>query len=134
MYFMLLFKLMILHSTAVDMADGEGIVKSSKFKLTIYSRQIKQKNAIGSIHLISMTEGILEKDKTEQLEARGFVNVQDVNNNLALDEFVEILNRDSKTTCSGFQTNESIIALSQEFPNLINTAKYFDHMFGITAR
>lgn len=81
-----------------------------------------------------MTEEILEKDKTEQLEARGFVNVQDVNNNLALDEFVEILNRDSKTTCSGFQTNESIIALSQEFPNLINTAKYFDHMFGITAR
>ena len=137
-YLMLLFKLVILHKnldTAVDMADGERSVKSSKFELPIYNKTNKTKYAIGSIHLIAMTEGLLNEEQTERLKANRFVNMQGgINNNLALDEFVEILNRDSKVTCSGFQTKESIIAHSQEFPHLINIAKHFDHMCGITAR
>lgn len=136
-YLMLLFKFVILHQnldTAVDMADGERNVKSSKCELPIYNKTNKTKYEIGSIHLISMTEELLNKEQTERLKANRFVNVQGgVNNNLALDEFVEILNRDNKTTCSGFQTKESIIAHSQEFTHLIYTAKYFDHMCGITA-
>ena len=48
------------------------------------------------------------------------------NNNLALDEYVEMLNRDSKDIVSGHQTSESIIAHSKAYPHLINYAKHFD--------
>jgi hypothetical protein len=137
-YFMLLFKLTMLHKnldTAVDMADGERSVRSSKYELPVYNKTNKTKYVIGSIHLIAMTEGLLDEEQTDRLKANRFVNIQGgVNNNLALDEYVEILNRDSKATCSGFQTKESIIAHSKKFPHLINAAKHFDHMCGITSR
>lgn len=99
-HLMLLFKLVILVAhenldTAVDMADGKRSAKSSKFKLPIYNKTNKTKYVIGSIHLISMTEGPLNEEQTERLKANRFVDVQrGVINNLALDEYVEILIRD----------------------------------------
>lgn len=53
---------------------------------------------------------------------------------MALDEYVELLNRDSKIACSGFQTKESIIAHSKEFPHIINLTKHFDVICEVTGR
>lgn len=53
---------------------------------------------------------------------------------MALDEYVELLNRDSKNACSGFQTKESIIAHSKEFLHIINSTKHFDAICGVTGR
>ena len=47
---------------------------------------------------------------SESLIANRCINISSgKNNNLALDEYVEILNRDTKDTCSRHQTKESII-------------------------
>lgn len=88
-------------------------IKSAKYELPIYNFTNKTKYAIGSIHLIAMTEGLLNKELKERLTANISINLQGgKNNNMALDEYVELLNRDSKIACSGFQTKESIIAHS----------------------
>lgn len=99
-YMLLFFKLTLLHKNlddAVDMADGTRSVKSAKYELPIYNKTGKIKYAIGSIHLIAMTEGLLNKEQNDRLTANRFINLQGgKNNNLALDEYVELLNRDSK--------------------------------------
>lgn len=106
MYMLLLFKFSLLHKNlddAVDMADGTRSIKSAKYDLPIYNYTNKAKYAIGSIHLIAMTEGLLNKELKERLTANRFINLQGgKNNNMALDEYVELLNRDSKIACSGF--------------------------------
>lgn len=45
-----------------------------------------------------------------------------------------MLNRDSKVVCCGYQTKESIILHSKEYPNLINFAKHFDKISCIRER
>ena len=137
-YMLLFFKLTLLHKNlddAVDMADGIRSVKSAKYELPIYNKTGKIKYAIGSIHLIAMTEGLLNKEQNDRLTANRFINLQGgKNNNLALDEYVELLNRDSKYACSGFQTKESIVAHSKEFPHIINCTKHFDMICDVTER
>ncbi|XP_041361022.1 uncharacterized protein LOC121377183 [Gigantopelta aegis] len=74
-----------------------------------------------------MTDGLLDPEKKERLIANRFVNTQGgKNNNRGLDEYVELLNRDSKVACPGYQTKESILAHSTEYPHLINYAKHFE--------
>lgn len=45
---------------------------------------------------------------------------------MGLDEYVELLNRDSKFACSSYQTKDSIIGHSKEFPHLITMVKHYD--------
>jgi hypothetical protein len=56
------------------------------------------------------------------------------NNNMAIDEYVELVNRDTKNTCSGYQTKESIIAHSREFPHLIESTKHVDEICDVHKR
>lgn len=105
------------------MADGNRSVRSAKYQLPVYNLTNKTKYAIGSIDLITLTEGILSDEQRVRLTANRFINLQGgVNNNMALDEYVELLNRDSKIACSGFQTKESIL----EFPMVVNVVKHHD--------
>lgn len=109
-YISLLFKLTLLHKnldTALDMGDGERSVRSTKYELPIYNRTRKVKYVSGSIHLSALTSGVLEEEQCKRLVAIRFVNVQGGrNNNIALDEYLEILNRESKIACSGHQTKK----------------------------
>ena len=119
------------------MADGHRSVRSAKYELPIYVKTGKTKYVIGSVHLIELVENknILSKDQRDRLISNRSVNLQGgKNNNMALDEYVELLNRDSKVTCSGFQTKESIIRHSKEFPHLINFVKQFDTFSSVPAR
>lgn len=137
-YCQLLFKLALLHrnlDTAVDMADGHRSVRSAKYELPIYVKTNKTKYAIGSIHLISLTEGILDEEEKERLIANRCVNLQGgKDNNMALDEYVELLNRDSKIVCSGYQTKDSILRHSKEFPHIVNFVKHYDTFCGVTTK
>ena len=66
-----------------------------------------------------MTEGLLNKEQIiDWLQTDLYIFKEKKNNNLALDEYVELLNRDSKYACSGFQTKESIVAHSKDSPTL----------------
>lgn len=102
-YISLLFKLTLLHNnldTAVDMGDGERSVRLTKYELPIINRTRKIQYVIGSIHLSALTSGVLEEEQYERLVANRFVNVQvGRNNNIALDAYLEILNRESKIAC-----------------------------------
>lgn len=137
-YILHLFKLVLLHKnldTAVDMGDGERSVRSAKYELPVYNKTNKTKYSIGSIHLTALTSGLLTGDKEESLIANRCINLQGgKNNNIALDEFVEMLNRDSKVACSGHQTVESIIQHSKEYPHIINLTKHYDFISEIHQR
>ncbi|XP_062600399.1 uncharacterized protein LOC134262037 [Saccostrea cucullata] len=137
-YCNVLFKLTLLHKnldSAVDMADGNRSVRSAKYELPVYNLTNKTKYAIGSIHLIALTEGILSADQRVRLTANRFINLHGgVNNNMALDEYVELLNRDSKIACSGFQTKDSILYHSKEFPMVVNFVKHHDSICDVTQR
>lgn len=137
-YCNVLFKLTLLHKnldSAVDMADGNRSVRSAKYELPVYNLTNKTKYAIGSIHLIALTEGILSDEQRVRLTANRFINLQGgVNNNMALDEYVELLNRDSKIACSDFQTKESILYHSKEFPMVVNFVKHHDSICNVTQR
>lgn len=134
-YILMLFKLFLLHKnldTAVDMGDGERSVRSAKYELPIYNRTNKVKYCIGSIHLTSLSSGLLPKEQTERFVANRFINLQGGrNNNIALDEFIEMLNRDSKIACSGYKTKESIIRHSKEYPHLTNSIRHFDSLCAV---
>lgn len=129
-YVVHLFKLGALHKnldTAVDMGDGHRSVRSAKYELPIYNKTNKTKYLIGSIHLTALVSGTLQADKQEQLIANRFVNLSGgANNNMALDEYVELLNRDTKQACSGHQTKTSILTHSKEYPHLIDAIKHID--------
>lgn len=90
--------------SVVDMGDGKRSVRSAKYELPIYNRTNKTKYSIGSIHLTALTSGLFSASQQESLIANRFINLQGGRNNIALDEFVEILNRDSKVVCSRQQT------------------------------
>lgn len=99
----MLFKLILIHRNldeAVDMGDGERSTRSEKYELPIYYKTGKTKYTIGSIHFTALVSGLLSPQQTERLIANRFVNVQGgANNNIALDEYLEMLNRDSKIAC-----------------------------------
>ncbi|XP_069113384.1 LOW QUALITY PROTEIN: uncharacterized protein [Argopecten irradians] len=137
-YILMLFKLVILHKnldTGVDMGDGERVVRSAKYELPIYNRTNKVKYSIGSIHLTSLTTETLPEHQRKRLTVNRFVNVQGgKNNNISLDEYLEMLNRDSKIACSGHQTKNSILQHSKEYPHLINFSHYFEDITQIKKR
>lgn len=138
-HIIMLFRLVILHKnfdTAVDMGDGNRSVCSAKYELPIYNKTNKLKYVIGSIHLTAMASGeTLTEEQKIRLRANRFVNVQGGrNNNLALDEYLEMLNRDSKVACSGHNTKESIINHSKGYPHIINITKHFDTVCEIRKR
>lgn len=137
-YISLLFKLTLLHKnldTAVDMGDGERSVRSTKYELPIYNRTNKLKYVIGSIHLSALTSGVLAEEQCERLVANRFVNVQGGrNNNVALDEYLELLNRESKIACSGHQTKNSIIEHSKEYPHLVGFVQHLESISDMNPR
>jgi hypothetical protein len=137
-YILALFKLVLLHKnldTAVDMADGPRSVRSALYELPLYNMTDKVKYSIGSIHLTALTKGVLNAEQRDRLVGNRFINLQGgKNNNMALDEYVELMNRDSKIVCSGFQTKESILLHSKEFPLLIKSVKHFDSISDISGR
>ncbi|XP_033759941.1 uncharacterized protein LOC117342076 [Pecten maximus] len=137
-HMLLQFRLIALHKnldTAVDMGDGKRAVRSAKYETPIYNLTNKTKYLIGSVHLTGLVSGTLPKQQSERLIANRCINITGgKNNNIALDEYVELLNRETKDTCSGFQTKESIIAHSKEFPHLIDAVKHFDSICEIRQR
>ena len=137
-YLLALFRLSALHrnlDSAVDMADGNRSVRSAKYETPLYNKTQKTKYLIGSIHLTSLVSGTLPSQQTERLIANIFINLSGgKNSNMALDEYVELVNRDTKNSCSGYQTKESIIAHSKEFPLLIKAVKNLDIISDIHRR
>ena len=135
---LLIFKLTALLKnldTAIDMADGERSVRSAKYELPLFNKTNKLKYVIGCVHLIELSESTLNEQQRERLIANRTVNIQGgKNNNVAMDEYLEMLNRDSKNITSGHQTKESIIAHSKHFPHLINYVKHYDHISEIRGR
>lgn len=70
----------------------------------------------GSVHLTALVCGSLPMEQTERLVWNRSINISGgKNRNMALDEFVELVNRDTKATCSGFQTKDSILTHSREY-------------------
>ncbi|XP_056013220.1 uncharacterized protein LOC125660287 [Ostrea edulis] len=120
-YMCLLFKLTALLKnldTAIDMADGHRSVRSCKYELPIFHKTHKTKYVIGCIHLTTLTEEILPEQQRERLISNRCVNIQGgTNRNIALDECLEMLNRDSKDIAKGNQTKESIISHSKQYPH-----------------
>lgn len=47
------------------------------------------------------------------------------NNNIALDEYIEMLNRDTKASCTGHKTKDSILKHAEEYPLLVEFTKQF---------
>ena len=136
-YLICLFRRVALHKnldSAVDMADGHRSVRSAKYETPLYNKTNKVKYLIGSVHLTGMCMS-LPFCLGKSLIANRCINISGgKNNNLALDEYVEILNRDTKDTCSGHQTKESIINHSKEYPHLIDAVKHVDHICSVASR
>ncbi|KAK3083023.1 hypothetical protein FSP39_011873 [Pinctada imbricata] len=122
-YIMMLFKLVMLHrnfDSAFDMGDGSRCVRSAKYELPIYHKTHKIKYTISSIHTIAMSSGLLNPDQEERFIGNRFVKLQGgVNSNIALDEYKEMINRDTKASCTGHKTKESILRHSKEYPLLV---------------
>ena len=137
-YISMLFKLTLLHRNldeAVDMGDGERCVRSAKYELPVYHKTGKTKYTIGSIHLTALVSGLLSSQQTERLITNRFVNVQGgTNNNIALDEYLEMLNRDSKIACKGHQKKESILKHSKEYPLLVKMTKHVEKISNTRVR
>ena len=82
-----------------------------------------------------LSESLIANRCINILIANRCINISGGKNNyLALDDNVEILNRDTKDTCSGYQTKESIINHSKEYPYLIDATKHIDRMCSVTNR
>lgn len=63
------------------------------------------------------------------------MNVQGgTNNNIALDEYLEMLNRDSKIACKGHRTKESILKHSKEYPLLVEMTKHVEKISNTRVR
>ena len=74
----------------------------------------KTKYTIGSIHLTPLVLELLTSHEMERLITNRFVNMQGgKNNNIALFEYLEMLNRDSKIGRKGHQTKEDILKHSR---------------------
>lgn len=53
---------------------------------------------------------------------------------MLLDEYFEMLNRDSKIVCFGYKIKESIFVYLKEYFYLINLVSYFDVIIEIYSR
>ena len=87
-----------------------------------------------SVHLTALTSstGILSEEQRQRLVANRFVNVQGgQKNNIALDEYLEMVNRDSKVVCTRNQMKERIILHSKVYPHIVNFVKHFDEIANI---
>ena len=137
-YIVMLFRLTVLLKnldSGIDMGDGERVVRSAKYELPIYNLTNKVKYVIGSIHLTASTSGILPQHQRDRLVANRFVNVQGgKNNNISLDEYLEMLNRDSKVVATGHQTKKSILQNSKDYPHLVNIKDHFEDINGVRKR
>lgn len=139
-YIVLVFKLTALLKnldTAIDMGDGARSVRSAKYEMPIFNKTNKLKYVIGCVHLVDMSENphTLTSQQRERFIANRTINLQGgKNNNIALDEYIEMINRDSKNIVSGHQTKENIIERSKQFPHLISYVKYFDVISKIKAK
>ncbi|XP_056013603.1 uncharacterized protein LOC125669312 isoform X1 [Ostrea edulis] len=137
-YVMLVFKLVALHrnlDSAVDMGDGMRSVRSAKYEAPIYNKTNKLKYLIGSVHLTALVSGTLPNNQSERLIWNRFINISGGKmNNMAIDEYVELVNRETKNTCSGYQTKESIVSHSREFPHLIDATKHVDAICDVHKR
>ena len=137
-YMVAVFILVALHKnldSAVNMGDGFRVVRSAKYETPLYHKTNKIKYLIGSVYLTAMVSGTLTEHQTGRLIANRFINMSEGrNHNISLDDYVEILNRDTKNTTSGFQTKESIIQHSKEFPHLVNVVKHFDNICEVRDR
>ena len=72
---------------------------------------------------------IANNRQKESLINNRFINLQvGKNHNITLDEYVKLQNRESKVKvmCSGYQTKESILSHSKEYPHVINYVKHYD--------
>lgn len=58
------------------MDDGNRSVRSAEYELPVYSLTNKTKYAIGSIHLIALTESILSNEQRVRLTAKRLINLQ----------------------------------------------------------
>lgn len=129
-YVLMLFKLVMLHKNfddGVDMGDGGRCVRSAKYELPLYHKTQKIKYSISSIHTTAMASGLLTPDQEERFIVNRYVNLQGgKNNNISLDEYIEMLNRDSKAACTGHQTKESILRHSKDYPLLIQLTNQFE--------
>ena len=134
----LVFKLVCLLKnldSAIDMGDGKRSVRSALYELPIFNSTHKVKYVIGCIHLTSLSREILTEEQKQRLIYNRSVNIQGGwNNNVALDEFLEMLNRDSKVVVKGNQNKDSIILHSKKYPHLINVVNHFDLISEISAR
>lgn len=93
------------------MGDGARSVRSAKYELPIFNKTNKTKYAIRCVHLTTLTEETLLSEQSQRLIYNRSINIQGgKNNNLALDEYLEMLNRDSKELVKGHQTKTSIIS------------------------
>lgn len=50
---------------------------------------------------------------------------------MLLDEYVELLNRDSKIVCLGYKIKDSIFRYLKEFLYFVNFVKYYDIFCGV---
>lgn len=109
------------------LGDGGRCVRSAKYELPIYHKTNKIEYSICSIHTTTLSSGLLNPDQEERFIANRFANIQGGrNNNIALDEYIEMLNKDSKASCTGHKTKESILKHSKEYPLLVQFTKQFE--------
>lgn len=136
----MLFKLTMLHrnfDSGVDMGDGGRCIRSAKYELPIYHKTNKIKYTICSIHTTALSSGLLNPDQEERFIANRFVNIQGgKNNNIALDEYIEMLNRDTKASCTGHKTKDSILKHAKEYlqnnlKRLVNWVKGKDFIISL---
>lgn len=139
-YILMLFKLTMLHrnfDSGVDMGDGGRCIRSAKYELPIYHKTNKIKYTICSIHTTALSSGLLNPDQEERFIANRFVNIQGgKNNNIALDEYIEMLNRDTKASCTGHKTKDSILKHAKEYlqnnlKRLVNWVKGKDFIISL---
>ena len=77
----------------------------------------------------------MSEEQQERFVPNRTINLQEgKTNNIALDDNLEMLNRDCKDIVTGHQTKESIIAHSKQYPHLINYIKHFDAMSDVRQR
>lgn len=110
-------------------------MRSAKYE--IFNKTNKLKYVIGCVQLVDMSENphTLTSQQRERFIANRTINLQGgKNNNIALDEYIEMINHDSKNIVSGHQTKENIIERSKQFPHLINYVKNFDVISEIKGR
>lgn len=126
----MLFKLTMLHQnvdSGVDMGVGGRCIRSAKYELPVYHQKNIIKYTICSIHRTALFSGLLIPDQEKCLIANRFVNIRCGKNiYIAIDEYIEMLNRDTKASCTGHKTKDTILKYAKEYPLLVEFKKQFE--------